>query len=104
MCQQLQSGNKPSVRAPQLRAKDEGADNGQVFLQLFPLRSVKPGEGDAVPVRKGLQKPDPRPGDPLPDGAEILRAVKLIHRTGGIVPSSIEIADRTMELLKEVKA
>ena len=30
--------------------------------------------------------------------------VKLIHRTGGIVPSSIEIADRTMELLKEVKA
>ena len=30
--------------------------------------------------------------------------VKLIHRTGGIVPSSIEIADKTVELLKEVQA
>lgn len=30
--------------------------------------------------------------------------VKLIHRTGGIVPSSIEIADRAMKLLEEVKA
>jgi len=29
--------------------------------------------------------------------------VRLIHRTGGIVPSSIEIADRTVELLKEVE-
>jgi 2-oxoglutarate ferredoxin oxidoreductase subunit alpha len=29
--------------------------------------------------------------------------VELIHRTGGIVPSSIEIADKTIELLKEVQ-
>ena len=30
--------------------------------------------------------------------------VGLIHRTGGIVPSSIEIADRAMKLLEEVQA
>ncbi|MBQ9647969.1 MAG: 3-methyl-2-oxobutanoate dehydrogenase subunit VorB [Oscillospiraceae bacterium] len=30
--------------------------------------------------------------------------VGLIHRTGGIVPSSIEIADRAMKLLEEVNA
>jgi 2-oxoglutarate ferredoxin oxidoreductase subunit alpha len=29
--------------------------------------------------------------------------VKLIHRTGGIVPSSIEITEKTLELLKEVQ-
>jgi 2-oxoglutarate ferredoxin oxidoreductase subunit alpha len=29
--------------------------------------------------------------------------VGLIHRTGGIVPSSIEIADRAMKLLQEVQ-
>ena len=30
--------------------------------------------------------------------------VELIHRTGGVVPSSIEIADRAMNLLSEVNA
>ncbi len=30
--------------------------------------------------------------------------VGLIHRTGGVVPSSIEIADRAMKLLREVEA
>ena len=46
-------------------------------------------------------------GQMLPDVKMAARGrwpVKLIHRTGGVVPSSIEIADKAEKLLKEVQA